>query len=70
MEHECYGPYERYVKRPLDCFLASVALIVFSPVIGITALIVKIKIGSPVFFTRAPRANRPQNRKGKNISAL
>lgn len=52
MEHKCYGPYERYVKRPLDCFLASVALIVFSPVIGITALIVKIKIGSPVFFSQ------------------
>ena len=52
MEHECYGPYERYVKRPLDCFLALVALIVFSPIIGITALIVKIKIGSPVFFSQ------------------
>ena len=52
MEHKCYGPYERYVKRPLDCFLALVALIVFSPIIGITALIVKIKIGSPVFFSQ------------------
>ena len=52
MEHKCYGPYERYVKRPLDCFLALVALVVFSPIIGITALIVKIKIGSPVFFSQ------------------
>lgn len=52
MEHKCYGPYEKYVKRPLDCFLAAVTLIALSPVTGITALIEKSQIGSPVFFSQ------------------
>ncbi len=50
MQHKPYGPYERYFKRPLDCFLASAALIVLSPVLLITALLVRIKLGSPVIF--------------------
>ena len=50
MAHKPYGPYERFVKRPLDCFLATCALIVLSPILGITALLVKKKLGSPVLF--------------------
>lgn len=42
--------YERYIKRPLDCFLAACALIVLSPVLLITAILVKIELGSPVLF--------------------
>ena len=42
--------YERYVKRPLDFFCALVAIIVLSPVILIIALLVRIKLGSPVIF--------------------
>lgn len=53
--HKPYGPYERFVKRPLDAFLATGALIVLSPIILVTALLVRIKLGSPVFFTQ----NRP-----------
>lgn len=52
MKHKPYGPYERFVKRPLDCFLAILAFIVLSPVIGITALLVRIKLGSPVLFSQ------------------
>lgn len=52
MYHKPYGPYERFVKRPLDCFLAICAFIVLSPMLGITALLVRIKLGSPVFFTQ------------------
>lgn len=48
--HKPYGPYERFVKRPLDAFLATGALIVFSPILLITALLVRIKLGSPVLF--------------------
>ena len=55
MEHKPYGPYERFVKRPLDCFLAICAFVVLSPVIGITALLVRVKLGSPVLF----RQDRP-----------
>lgn len=50
MKHRPYGIYERYVKRPLDCFLASLALVALSPVLGITAVLVRVKLGSPVLF--------------------
>ena len=46
------GFYERYVKRPLDCTLAAGALIVLSPVLAVTALVVRTKLGSPVVFTQ------------------
>lgn len=45
-----HGPYERYVKRPLDLLLSSCAAVVLSPVIGVTAILVRTKIGSPVLF--------------------
>ena len=48
--HKPYGPYERYIKRPLDAFLATGALIVFSPILLITAVLVRTKLGSPVLF--------------------
>lgn len=47
------GLYERFVKRPLDAFLAALALVVLSPVMGITALLVRAKLGSPVVFSQA-----------------
>ena len=52
------GFYERYIKRPQDFLCALLALIVLSPVIGITAALVRLKLGSPVFFE--------QPRPGKN----
>lgn len=52
VEHRPYGPYEKYFKRPLDLILSSAALIVLSPVMGVTALLVKKKLGSPVIFTQ------------------
>lgn len=50
--HKPYGPYERFVKRGLDAFLATGALIVLSPVLLITAILVRIKLGSPILFTQ------------------
>ena len=44
------GFYEKYIKRPQDAFLSMGALILFSPVLLITALFVRIKLGSPVLF--------------------
>ena len=58
LAHKPYGAYERFVKRPLDCFLSMGALIVFSPILAVTALLVRKKLGSPVLFT--------QERPGKN----
>lgn len=52
MEHRPYGVYEKYIKRPLDCILAVCALAFFSPVIGVIACLVRIKLGSPVLFTQ------------------
>ncbi len=56
--HKPYGPYEKYIKRPLDAFLATGALIVFSPILLITAILVRVKLGSPVLFC--------QERPGRN----
>lgn len=49
-KHKPFGLYERFMKRFLDAFLATGALIVFSPILLITAVLVRIKLGSPVFF--------------------
>ena len=46
------GFYEKYIKRPQDVVCASLALIVLSPVIGITALLVRKNLGTPVLFTQ------------------
>ena len=48
--HKPYGFYERFVKRGLDAFLATGAIIVFSPILLVTAFLVRIKLGSPVLF--------------------
>lgn len=52
------GIYEKYIKRLLDIVLSLCAIIVLSPVILITALLVRIKLGSPVIFsTKRPGLN-------------
>ena len=42
--------YQKYVKRILDITLSGAAIIVLSPVMGVTAILVKKKLGSPVIF--------------------
>lgn len=44
------GIYRRYIKRPMDVLLSLIALIVFSPLLLAIAILVKIKLGSPVIF--------------------
>lgn len=44
------GIYEKYVKRPLDMVLSGGALLVLSPVLLVTAALVRTKLGSPVVF--------------------
>ena len=46
------GVYEKYVKRPQDFLCALLALIVLSPVLLVTAVLVRIKLGSPVLFSQ------------------
>lgn len=42
--------YEKHVKRPLDFLCSLVAIFVLSPLMLIIALLVRIKLGSPVIF--------------------
>lgn len=55
------GFYEKYIKVPQDIFLASIALIVLSPVLLVVALMIRVKLGSPVIFKqeRAGKCGKP-----------
>lgn len=46
------GIYEKFIKRFLDIVLSLVAIILLSPVMLITAILVRVKLGSPVIFTQ------------------
>ena len=52
MKHKPYGSYERFIKRPQDFLCALLATIILSPVLLITAILVRVKLGSPVLFTQ------------------
>lgn len=56
--HKSVGLYEKFIKRGLDAFLATGALLILSPVLLVTAVLVRVKLGSPVLFT--------QERPGRN----
>ena len=49
MQHRA-GFYERYSKRLLDVLLSGLALIVLSPLLLVTAVLVRARLGSPVIF--------------------
>lgn len=44
--------YEKYIKQAADVIFAAASLIIFSPLFLIIAALVKIKLGSPVFFAQ------------------
>ncbi|MBE6075414.1 MAG: sugar transferase [Selenomonas ruminantium] len=44
--------YEAYIKRIQDFMCALLAIIILSPVLVIVALLVKIKLGSPILFVQ------------------
>ena len=44
--------YEKYIKRILDIICAAGAMICFSPLYLVIALMVRFKLGSPVLFTQ------------------
>jgi len=46
------GFYEAFCKRPLDFCCAFLAMLVLSPVMLLVALLVRVKLGSPVIFTQ------------------
>lgn len=51
-KHKPYGLYEKYFKRPLDLLCGFAAVIVFCWLYLIVAILVRIKLGSPVLFTQ------------------
>lgn len=51
-KHKPNGIYEKYIKRPLDLFCGISAIIFFSWLYLIVAILVKVKLGSPVIFTQ------------------
>ncbi len=42
--------YRNFFKRIFDFFLSGLALIVLSPIMLLTAVLVRVRLGSPVFF--------------------
>ena len=44
--------YRKYGKRIFDLCLTIPAFIVLSPVMGVTAILVAVKLGRPVLFTQ------------------
>lgn len=51
-KHTPYGLYERFFKRALDIFCSLMALLVFWLLYVIVAILVRVKLGSPVLFTQ------------------
>ncbi len=49
MRHKA-GFYEKYTKRLLDILLSALALVILSPLLLVTAVLVRVKLGSPVIF--------------------
>ncbi|WP_250674300.1 sugar transferase [Paraclostridium ghonii] len=49
---------QKFIKRTVDILGSSIGLLLLSPVLIIIAILVRIKLGSPIFFT--------QNRVGKD----
>lgn len=52
-QHKRRSFYEKYIKRLIDIVFSGIALIILSPVLLITALLVRKKLGSPVIFKQA-----------------
>jgi lipopolysaccharide/colanic/teichoic acid biosynthesis glycosyltransferase len=51
-KHKPHGIYEKYIKRPLDILCSLLAIIVFWWLYLIVAVLVRVKLGSPVLFTQ------------------
>lgn len=49
---EVSGVYAKFFKRIMDVILSGCALIVLSPVLLVTAILVRVKLGSPVLFSQ------------------
>lgn len=57
--------YNKFLKRILDIILSAIALVVLSPVLIIIAILVRVKIGSPVIFKQVRPGIKGKNGKEK-----
>lgn len=55
--HKPYGIYEKYIKRILDIVCSLIGIILFWWLFLIVAMLVKIKLGSPIIF-KQPRPGK------------
>lgn len=44
------GIYEKYIKRVQDFWCAAIAAVLLSPVMAVTAVLVRVRLGAPVIF--------------------
>lgn len=51
--HRKRGFYEKYIKRLMDVVCALLAITVFSPIYILVAVLVRVKLGSPIIFKQA-----------------
>ncbi|MFE4425944.1 sugar transferase [Peribacillus butanolivorans] len=54
------GIYRRFIKRSMDFILAFIAIVILSPLLLVVALLVRVKLGSPVIF-KQKRPGRNEN---------
>lgn len=43
---------QKFIKRTIDILASSIGLLLLSPILVIVAILVRIKLGSPIFFTQ------------------
>ncbi|MDP1417447.1 sugar transferase [Peribacillus simplex] len=44
------GIYRKFIKRAMDFILSLLAIVILSPILLVVALLVRVKLGSPVLF--------------------
>ena len=64
MNHKKKGLYEAFIKRLLDILISLVVMVLFCWLYGIIALLVRLKLGSPVIFSQ-DRPGRIDPKTGK-----
>ncbi len=63
-KHKIKGPYEAFIKRLLDILISLIVMILFCWLYAIIAVLVRIKLGSPVIFAQ-DRPGRIDPKTGK-----
>ncbi len=64
MQHKPYGFYEKYIKRLLDISCSLVVIVLFFWFYLIIALLVRVKLGSPIIFAQ-DRPGKIDSKTGK-----